>query len=140
MDKVQKYPSYTFYSYTWLIKSIADYARHAYGPEDNPWSLPHPKRGDVYYDKDSRVAARFLVWLEKKKSPQIVDDLHERLQRGTFTLDAFKQVSGQSADELWAEYESCPALEKLDSQMYNSTLYKLIVYPSLRVPLLMTEN
>ena len=111
----------------WLMQGMADYARHTYGLEDDPWSLLRPKRGDVYYDKDSRVAARFLVWLEKKKSDHIVDDLNDRLQRGTFTLDTFQQVTGQSADELWEEYERCPTWEKLDSHMYNPTLYKLEV-------------
>ncbi len=110
----------------WLVKGMADYARHTYGPKNDTWTLPRLKQWHKYTDGGG-VAARFLVWLEKKKSPRIVDDLHERLQRGTFTKDDFRHLTGQSVDELWVEYESCPALEKLDSQMYNSMLYKLEV-------------
>ena len=122
----QEYPPHIYALYQWLVEGIADYARKKYGPKNDGWSLPRPKRGDKYADGYG-VAARFLVWLEKKKSPRIVDELHERLQRGTFTMDDFRHLTGQSMDELWVEYESCPALEKLDSRMYNSALYKLEV-------------
>ena len=112
MDRVQKRIHYTFHKshrYTWLMKSIADYARHAYGPEDDPWSLPRPKRGDKYTDGYG-VVARFLVWLEKKKSPRIVDDLNDRLQRGTFTMDDFRHLTGQSVYELLGRVRELPRI------------------------------
>ncbi len=87
----------------WLVVGIADYARHVYGPKhQGGWKLPDAFKPNENYNDGYRTTARFLLWLEER-SPGIVNKLHRRLQSGQFTLGEFKQITGKTVDQLWAE-------------------------------------
>ncbi len=97
---VQRYPAQRV---GWLVEGIADYARFAYGPKDQPgWALPAKLTAKQSYKDSYRTTARFLVWLEEKH-PGIVDKIHRRLRSGTFHIHAFQEFTGRGVDDLWAD-------------------------------------
>lgn len=104
----QGYPRYDEET-VWLTEGIADYSRYLFGPNDESWSLPEVSEGQHYTDS-YRVAARFLLWLEKHQRDTIVDDLHRRLQAGTYSPDDFAHFTGKTLDQLWDEYVQNPEL------------------------------
>jgi predicted metal-dependent peptidase len=95
----------------WLTEGIADYARYIYGIHNNAadWALPayNPKQS---YKDAYRVTARFLVWLQKNISNNIVDKLNKILHKGTYTQDTWKKLTGKTVDELWKMYAKSPSL------------------------------
>jgi hypothetical protein len=85
----------------WLTEGIADYARHYYGPKEQPgWALPKRVSRKQSYKDGYGVTARFLVWLETRH-PRLVDKVHRRMQEGTFQVGDFRTLTGQSLDSLW---------------------------------------
>lgn len=98
----QDYPYSTGVKNQWLGESIAEYARNKFGPVEN---------------KDQLAKDRyFLLWLEQNKRGDIVDKLHRRMQKGTFTNEDFLHLTGQSLDELWKEYNDGVAKSDAESQ------------------------
>jgi Peptidase of plants and bacteria len=98
---VQAYPSP---EPGWLTEGLADYARHLYGPTEQPgWALPERLSRKQSYKDGYRVTARFLLWLDTRH-PQAVDKLHRRMQEGTFKVGDFRDLTGQSLESLW---EAC---------------------------------
>jgi hypothetical protein len=88
----------------WLTEGIADYARHLYGPKEQPgWALPKRLSRKQSYKDSYRVAARFLLWLDTRH-PQVVDKVHRKMHEGTFQVGDFRTLTGQSLDALW---EAC---------------------------------
>ena len=109
MHVVQSYPQY---DPVWLVEGIADYARYIFGVDNANagWSLPDYSP-DQHYTDSYRVTARFLVWLEKHKNKTIVDRLDASLRDETYySSDIWKQVTGESLDDLWNAYVHNPAL------------------------------
>lgn len=87
----------------WLVEGVADYARHLYGPKSDPWKVPAKLvEGRHRYNQGYGVTARFLLWLEEQK-PGVVDELHRRMQAGTFKPAAFEELAGKNIDALWAD-------------------------------------
>ena len=87
----------------WLVEGVADYARHVYGPKSDPWKVPAKLvEGRHRYNQGYGVTAKFLLWLEEQK-PGLVDDLHRRMQAGTFRMEAFTELAGKDVDTLWAD-------------------------------------
>lgn len=97
----------------WLTEGIADYARYQFGVNNAAanWKLPDFKPGQSYTNA-YRVTARFLAWLELHKKKGIVKQLDKQLRDHTYTADSWKQLTGSSLDELWAEYAGNPVLQK----------------------------
>ena len=95
----------------WLTEGIADYARYTFGVNNGPghWALPDYKAGQNYTNS-YRIAARFLVWLERHGHPRLVDKLNRAARLGTYTPAIWRQQTGHSLDELWAAYAASPAL------------------------------
>jgi hypothetical protein len=95
----------------WLTEGIADYARYTYGINNKAagWTLPdyNPKQS---YKDSYRVTARFLVWLQKDISRNIVDKLNAILYKGTYTSNTWKQLTGKTVEELWKMYAKNPKL------------------------------
>jgi hypothetical protein len=91
----------------WLTDGIADYARYTFGinNEKSGWTLTPYKAGQSY-NNSYRIGARFLVWLEKYKRKDIVDRLNAALHKGTYKPSIWIELTGKSADDLWAEYSS----------------------------------
>lgn len=108
MHVVQSYPGY---DPGWLVEGIADYVRYVYGV-DNPgahWSLPDFKQGQSYKEA-YRVTARFLVWAEKNKYKDLVNKLDTALRSNTYKPGIWKDLTGKTVDELWAEYAANPVI------------------------------
>jgi hypothetical protein len=95
----------------WLTEGIADYARYKFGVNNEAakWSLTPYKAGQNY-DNAYRITARFLVWIEAKVKPGIVKTLDAQLRAHTYTDNSWKQLTGKTVDELWAQYISDPAI------------------------------
>ncbi|GAA3911920.1 secretory protein [Chitinophaga oryziterrae] len=108
MHVVQSYPGY---DPGWLTEGIADYVRFVYGV-DNPgahWTLPDFKAGQSY-KQAYRVTARFLVWVEKNKRKDLVNKLDAAMRTKTYTPAIWKDLTGESVDELWTEYAANPVI------------------------------
>lgn len=87
----------------WLTEGVADYARHLYGPKEQPgWALPERLTRRHSYKDSYGVTARFLVWLDGRH-PGVVDKLHRRMQDREFTPDDFRTFTGSPVDALWDE-------------------------------------
>lgn len=85
----------------WMTEGLADYARHVYGPKEQPgWSLPRRLTAKNKYTDSYRVTGRFLLWLDEKH-PGTVDKLHRLLQDRKFDMAAFKELTGEKVETLW---------------------------------------
>lgn len=95
----------------WLREGLADYARAKFGVNNGPadWTMPDYSPRQNYTDA-YRVTARFLVWLEKHVKPGIAVAMDNALRQGTYSANTWKQQTGKTVDELWADYCKNPAL------------------------------
>jgi hypothetical protein len=97
---VQAYPSP---EPSWLTEGLADYARHLYGPKEQPgWALPERLTDKQSYRDSYGVSARFFHWLEMRH-PGTVDKLHRRMQARAFDAADFQTFTGHSLTDLWDE-------------------------------------
>lgn len=88
---------------TWLTEGLADYARHLYGPKQQPgWALPQRLTEKQSYKDGYGATARFLLWLETRH-PGTVDKLNRRMQAQEFAEKDFQTFTGHSLDALWEE-------------------------------------
>ena len=120
--------SYRSYDPVWLIEGITDYARYKFGlyNDEAHWSLPGFSSADKYTDS-YRVTARFLVWIEQKKNPDIVANLDIALRNGTYTANKWVDFTGKTLDELWSEYAKSPAItgaSAIVTDIYYTLPYK----------------
>jgi hypothetical protein len=95
----------------WLTEGIADYVRHKYGVnnEAGKWSLPAYDTSH-HYTKSYRITARFLLWLETKVKPSIVNDLDAAMRSKTYNDDLWQRLTGRTLDQLWQEYGLNPVI------------------------------
>ncbi|PIQ21950.1 MAG: secretory protein [Cytophagales bacterium CG18_big_fil_WC_8_21_14_2_50_42_9] len=107
MHVVQSYDN----GLSWLTEGIADYARYKFGVNNAAagWALPNFSDNQIYTDS-YRVTARFLVWLENKVNPDIVNELDRSLRNKTYTNDTWVELTGKTVDELWQLYAQNPKL------------------------------
>lgn len=89
----------------WLIEGIADCGRFEFGLNNAAagWSLP-PVEQWQSYKMGYRVAARFLLWIDKYQQSDTILKLSKRLKEDTYTSQAWNDITGKSLDELWALY------------------------------------
>jgi hypothetical protein len=86
----------------WLTEGIADNIRlshfepQARRPRINPEKA---KYTDAY-----KITAIFLEWVEKKYDEQLVKKLNQAAREGKFQIELFKDYTGKTVDELWAEF------------------------------------
>ncbi len=87
----------------WFTEGLADYARHLYGPREQPnWALPAKLTAKQSYKNSYRITGKFLLWLDEKH-PGVVDKLHRKMQDREFVIEDFKTLTGKTVDELWEE-------------------------------------
>jgi len=93
----------------WLTEGLADYARFTYGIDNTAanWALPPYAPGQNYTDS-YRVTARFLVWLDKKYSPAVINELDANLRAGTYQADVWVKLTGKTLNDLWLNYSQNP--------------------------------
>lgn len=104
--------SYTYnIAARWLTDGIADYARYTFGVnnEKSGWTLT-PYQAGQSYNNTYRIAARFLVWVEKHKNKKIVYNLNTALHNGTYQATIWQKETGKNLDDLWAEYAGNPVI------------------------------
>ena len=84
----------------WLTEGIADYIRdhhfetrqHRIDPEKSS------------YRQGYGIAAAFLIWLEEKKHPGLVQALNLAAHDGTYRPALFTELCGADLDALWREF------------------------------------
>jgi len=88
----------------WLTEGIADYLRWAiYEGKSQDW-FPFRDRPQGYRDS-YQVAGGFFLWLESDRCPGVVNKLNTALRKRTYKDESFfKEETGQTIDELWADY------------------------------------
>ncbi len=88
---------------SWLVQGVADYVRHVAGYL--PDNLRHA--GGAYNDGGATTGF-FLAWLDTKY-PDFVYELNLSLDPSdsiTWTTQSFADITGQSVDLLWANYQA----------------------------------
>ncbi|WP_018759642.1 basic secretory protein-like protein [Paenibacillus terrigena] len=103
---VQAYPRYDNET-GWITEGIADYVRYVYGPHHEDWKFREPKETDNY-NSGYGETARFLLWIEQNKNNKVVEILNKQMQQNTYHINVFKEITGQSVEDLWAEYIKNP--------------------------------
>lgn len=90
----------------WLTEGLADYVRYKYGVDNagSKGALPDYKAGQSYRNS-YRITTRFLNWLENNGHAGIVKKLDAQLRDHTYTEQNWKDLTGKTSDELWADYE-----------------------------------
>jgi hypothetical protein len=109
MHIVQSYPRGS--GPGWLTEGIADYVRHKYGVnnEAGKWALPKYDTSH-HYTKSYRITARFLLWLETKVRPSIINELDNAMRSRTYVPEIWEKLTTKSLDQLWDEYAKDPML------------------------------
>lgn len=96
----------------WLTEGIADYVRYKFGYDNvgSKWTLPAFNVSQSY--KNSyRITARFFVWLEENVKKDLIKTLDDQLRRKAYTENSWKELTGQSLDELWSSYAKSPKVK-----------------------------
>lgn len=86
----------------WLVEGIADYVRLMHFEPDAP--RPHVNPEKASYRDAYKTTAAFLEWIEKNHDKKIVNEVNRALREQTFKKELFKECTGKTVDELWAEY------------------------------------
>jgi Peptidase of plants and bacteria len=86
----------------WLVEGIADYVRfYKYEPQTKLGPLD--TRTASYRD-GYRTTARFLAWVERTHDRALVNKLNRALRRGEYRDALFRDYTGKSLDDLWADF------------------------------------
>jgi hypothetical protein len=95
----------------WVTEGIADYVRNEHGVnnEKGGWKLTEYKAGQNY-DNSYRITARFLLWEVKHKNKDLVLKLDGIMREGKYNPEVWKELTGKSVEDLWAEYAANPAI------------------------------
>lgn len=85
----------------WLVEGVADYVRwHKYEPAEKRRKIrPTAKYTDSYH-----VTAAFLEYVATNHDHEIVVKLNAAMREGRYTPDLWKDYTGQTIDDLWAQY------------------------------------
>jgi hypothetical protein len=84
----------------WLVEGIADYVRFfKYEPETKIAVGPRANYRNGY-----RTTAKFLDWIEKTHDKEMVAKLNKALRKSEYKDELFKEATGKSLDDLWAEF------------------------------------
>lgn len=95
----------------WLTEGIAEYVRLTlFEPEVPP---PRINPDLARYTDSYQTTATFLRWVAKYKQPNLVVQLNQQLQAGTYFLGSFQQITGQPVDLLWTEFLEIVRARKL---------------------------
>lgn len=137
---VQGYPTYV----PWLTEAIANYSSQLYGPrrEDVDRSAAKFLPNTTYLSDPYDTGARFLFWLSQNRRHDIVDRLNRLLQTGSYTPDSFVQLTGETLDKLWGEYQAAGGQvftiqNKTPQQIYQSVM---ALTPDLTTPITSTDT
>jgi hypothetical protein len=86
----------------WLVEGVADYIRwFKYEP---PSKRPHPNPARAKYTDSYRVTAAFLEFVATNYEHEIAVRLNEAMRERRYRPELWKEYTGKSIDDLWAEY------------------------------------
>ncbi len=88
---------------SWLVQGVADYVRHVAG-----YLSDSQRHAGGAYNDGGDTTGFFLVWLDQKY-PDFVYELNASLNPSdsvTWTTQSFADITGQSVDLLWANYQA----------------------------------
>jgi Peptidase of plants and bacteria len=86
----------------WLTEGIADNIRLSHF--EPPARRPRINPEKANYTDAYKTTAIFLEWVEKKYDEQLVTKLNQAAREGKFQIELFKDYTGKTVDELWAEF------------------------------------
>lgn len=96
----------------WLTEGIADYVRYKYGIDNagSKWTLPayNVKQS---YTNSYRITGRFFVWIEEQVKEGTIKKMDASLRKHTYNEGTWKDLTGKTLDELWAEYAKNPTIK-----------------------------
>jgi hypothetical protein len=95
---IQAYPKY---DHGWLVEGIADYIRFFHFEPDARLGPIDPARAK--YKDGYRTTAAFLNHAQKH-NPELVLKLNAALRKNQYKEEMFEELTGKSADALWAEF------------------------------------
>jgi hypothetical protein len=86
----------------WLVEGVADYIRwFQYEPESK---RPHPNPARAKYTDSYRTTGAFLNFLAETRDKDLVKKLNVVMRQGKYTPEVWKEHTGKTVDELWADY------------------------------------
>ena len=86
----------------WLVEGLADYIRWFKYEPRNKRPRPNPNRAK--YTDSYQTTGAFLEWLAANKDHEIAVKLNAAMRQGRYAQELWKEYTGQTVDELWAEY------------------------------------
>ena len=86
----------------WMVEGLADYIRwFLYEPEDK---RPRPNPQRAKYTDSYRTTAAFLAYVTHSHDKEIIKKFNAAMREGKYSEDLWKEYTGKTADELWADY------------------------------------
>jgi hypothetical protein len=86
----------------WMVEGLADYIRwFLYEPEDK---RPRPNPQRAKYTDSYRTTAAFLAYVTQTHDKEIIKKFNTAMREGKYSEDLWKQYTGKTVDELWADY------------------------------------
>ena len=86
----------------WLVEGLADYIRwFLYEPESK---RPRVNPARAKYTDSYRTTGAFLNYLMEHHDKEIMKKLNAAMREGKYTPDTWKELTGKTVDELWADY------------------------------------
>jgi hypothetical protein len=86
----------------WLVEGVADYLRwFKYEPISK---RPRPNPARAQYTDSYRVTGAFLEYIASTSDHEIAVRMNEAMREGRYSPDLWKEYTGKTVDELWADY------------------------------------
>lgn len=87
---------------SWLTEGIADYIRLGhYEPEAR---LPRINPETSHYYDSYKTTATFYRWIEKNYDKNFIRKINLALRDGKYNIGLFKEYTGKTVEELWAQF------------------------------------
>jgi hypothetical protein len=90
---------------TWLAEGIADYAAAKLAGHTNETNCPQCNDSFPNYKSGYSCAASLLLYIDAAHGSNFTGQLNAALRRGTYSDQFFTDATGESLDELWADFQ-----------------------------------
>ncbi len=87
---------------SWLTEGIADYIR--LGHYEPQAQLPRINAETSHYYDSYKVTATFYRWIEKNYDKNFIRKINLALRDGKYNIGLFKEYTGKTVEELWAQF------------------------------------
>ena len=86
----------------WLVEGLADYIRWFLYEPENLRPRVNPERAK--YTDSYRTTGAFLDYLVREHDEELIVKLNAAMREGKFNDELWKECTGKTVDELWADY------------------------------------